>query len=269
LSEEPITDYLHQRMDLLRRKLEELKGLRTQIDAQIRQLSQLFKYYQTVHGVEHRLVDNGDFLSESIDLRVLDVQTPPFPSEMRPAKDSVSKAVRRLLSKGDRMTGGEIVGAIRDQYPDLAARVRDLPMAVAVTLSRGCRRQIFVRVDRNIYRASAAGTTEQRSEPNWQEMLRGLGHRERLIRMAKHNGGTITLARATDLLMQHDLTRSAKRGNVYENLKSLMRELVAQGAFQKGGRGDFILVALDSDIANVPGNGEIQRHAAPVAQLWL
>lgn len=80
------------------------------------------------------------------------------------------------------------------------------------------------------------------SEPNWAKLLKGKVHREKLITIAKHNGGIIRVSQATDLLYYKKFIKSHKRANAYSIVQALLSDMADEGLFEKVEPGEYRLI---------------------------
>lgn len=84
---------------------------------------------------------------------------------------------------------------------------------------------------------------EEVVESNWKEVLANdATHKDRLITIAKHNGGRIGQSKATDILFSNKLIRARKRSTAYSMVQTYLADMVKQGIFQKLRPGEYELV---------------------------
>jgi hypothetical protein len=84
---------------------------------------------------------------------------------------------------------------------------------------------------------------EEVMEYDWKEILANdKHHKERLITIAKHNGGRIGQSKATDILYGNKLIRAKKRSTAYSMVQTYLADMVEQGIFQKLRPGEYELV---------------------------
>lgn len=233
LSIEDVLSHLAQRISDIQAKIEDLTRQRDTIDRQLRIYQDLATYYNSVHRAEHGMLGHPDGERKIPELMDLSLSTEDK-LKQAPVVENVNKAVAEILKSGETMSKAQIAEAIRHEFPAVAANVRSLEAVLAVTLHRRCRRGVTKRGGRNAY--------YQKPEPDWQVVLQGLSHRDRLIAIAKHYGGTLTLSKATDLLFSLGFTRATKLERAVAIFRVLMKELVVDGVFKKTTEDEFKLV---------------------------
>lgn len=232
LSNEEVLGHLAQRVSDIHTKIEELTNQRADIDRKLRIYEELAVYYNSVHKAEHGMLS----LSEGHDISdaLATARTAVDKLGETPLVENVNQAVAEILKNGETMSAGQIAEAIRREFPAVAANVRALETVVAVTLHRRCRRGVTERVGRNAY--------HQKPDPDWQTVLQGLSHRDKLVTIAKHYGGKLVLSKASELLFALGFTRATKREKADITFRVLMRELVVDGVFKKLTEDEFRLV---------------------------
>lgn len=76
----------------------------------------------------------------------------------------------------------------------------------------------------------------------WTKMRKDKNHKERLIRLARHNGGRIKVNEASSLLYTKGIVKSKRRSNVYQIVQSLLSDMKDDGIFEKIAPGEYRLV---------------------------
>ncbi len=77
---------------------------------------------------------------------------------------------------------------------------------------------------------------------NWRTLLQALTHKDKLITIAKENGGLIRQSQATDIIYSNKLTDAKKRATVYQMVKNSLDMLVDSRIFEQVGPGEYRLV---------------------------
>jgi hypothetical protein len=79
-------------------------------------------------------------------------------------------------------------------------------------------------------------------EEDWATLLKELSHKDKLISIAKHNGGQLGHAEATDIIFSNNLTSAKTRAIVYQMVKNTLDSLIKDGIFVKSEPGKYQLV---------------------------
>jgi len=73
-------------------------------------------------------------------------------------------------------------------------------------------------------------------------------HKQRLIAIAKHNGGRVRISQATDILYSKGFIKSKKRANAYIIIQSLLADMTEEGQFEKTNPGQYRLVGAQQSL---------------------
>jgi hypothetical protein len=76
---------------------------------------------------------------------------------------------------------------------------------------------------------------------DWDKLLAGKTHREKLIIIAQHSKDTIRITSATDLLYTKGFIKSKSRANAYSMVQHELAEMAAKGVFEKVAAGEYRL----------------------------
>lgn len=79
-------------------------------------------------------------------------------------------------------------------------------------------------------------------ESIWAKMRKDKNHKERLIRLARHNGGLIKVNEASILFYTKGIIKSKKRSNAYQIVQGLLADMTDNGIFEKIAPGQYRLV---------------------------
>ena len=80
------------------------------------------------------------------------------------------------------------------------------------------------------------------SDRVWAQIRKDKNHKERLIRMARHNGGMIKVNETSSLLYTRGIVKSKRRSNVYQIVQGLLADMTDNGIFEKAAPGLYRLV---------------------------
>lgn len=90
---------------------------------------------------------------------------------------------------------------------------------------------------------------QETAEPEWIKLLGGQINKERLLTIAKHSGGKITVKQATNLLYNRFI-KSKNRSVAYTMIQGLLSNLAQDGKLAKVAPGEYKLVEAQP---NLPG----------------
>ena len=79
-------------------------------------------------------------------------------------------------------------------------------------------------------------------ESIWAKMRKDKNHKERLIRLARYNGGIIKVNEASTLLFTKGFIKSKKRANAYQVVQGLLADMTDNGIFEKASPGQYRLI---------------------------
>jgi len=80
------------------------------------------------------------------------------------------------------------------------------------------------------------------SDRIWAQIRNDKNHKERLIRLARHNGGMIRVNETANLLYTRRIVKSKRYQNVYQIVRGLLVDMTEDGIFEKAAPGRYRLV---------------------------
>ena len=83
---------------------------------------------------------------------------------------------------------------------------------------------------------------ESISDRIWAQMRKDKNHKERLIRLARHNGGMVKVNETANLLYTRRIVKSKRYQNVYQIVRGLLVDMTEDGIFEKAAPGRYRLV---------------------------
>jgi hypothetical protein len=87
---------------------------------------------------------------------------------------------------------------------------------------------------------------------DWVQSLGGLSsHKERLIAIAKHEGGRVRVSHASDLLYTNGFIKSKKRANAYRIVQNILSSMADEGIFEKVNPGEYKLIGAQQSLPGV------------------
>ncbi len=101
--------------------------------------------------------------------------------------------------------------------------------------------------ERHAYEIALQGylrrTGKQNSvEPDWDKLRKDPSHKVRLVRLADHYGGNITIKDASALLYTKGFIKSKRQANAYQIVRSLLDNMVDDKIFEKVAPGQYRLI---------------------------
>lgn len=90
---------------------------------------------------------------------------------------------------------------------------------------------------------------QKSSQVDWVLLLQNLSHKDKLIAIAKENGGRIRQSQATDIIYSNQLTEAKKRATVYQMVKNALDILIEDRRFEKVSPGEYRLVDIQPKLA--------------------
>lgn len=78
----------------------------------------------------------------------------------------------------------------------------------------------------------------------WAQMRGDRNHKERLIRLARHNGGIVKVNETSTLLYNRGIIKSKRYQNVYQIIRGLLVDMTENGIFEKIAPGQYRLVEV-------------------------
>jgi predicted nuclease with TOPRIM domain len=132
---------------------------------------------------------------------------------------------RRLLSEAQAELNSleEQIFELHEKQAKLADEVDAYEMALKGYLTRTGRKEV--------------------AEHDWINILANdKYHKDRLVTIAKHNGGKITQSKATDILFGNKLIKAKKRATAYAMVQGYLSDMAEQGLFRKLGPGEYQLL---------------------------
>ena len=87
------------------------------------------------------------------------------------------------------------------------------------------------------------------AEYDWKKILaHDKYHKDRLVTIAKHNGGKIGQSKATDILFGNKLIGAKKRATAYAMVQGYLTDMTEQGIFEKLGPGEYELIGAQRSL---------------------
>jgi hypothetical protein len=90
-------------------------------------------------------------------------------------------------------------------------------------------------------------------EPDWNALRRDPSHKARLIRLARYNGGRITVRESSALLYTKRIIKSKRQKNAYQIVRGLLDQMVDEKLFEKVAPGEFRLIDSQSSLPILNG----------------
>ena len=89
------------------------------------------------------------------------------------------------------------------------------------------------------------------SDRIWAQMRQDKNHKERLIRLARYNGGMIKVNETANLLYTRGIVKSKRYQNVYQIIRGLLVDMTEDGIFEKAAPGRYRLVGAQKSLPGV------------------
>ena len=80
------------------------------------------------------------------------------------------------------------------------------------------------------------------TQVDWVALLKPLTHIEKIVVIAKENGGLVRQGQATDIIFNNRLSSAPKRATVYQIVKNGLDDLMAAGRLEKVSPGEYRLI---------------------------
>jgi len=146
---------------------------------------------------------------------------------------SWEEQTRRLLSEAQ----SELrelqtkIDEMQDRAANLVAEIGGYEIALRGYLSRTGRQEV--------------------AKIEWNKLLSGQTHKEKLKTIAKQNAGRIRVSQATDILYTGRFTEAKKRATAYSMVQVYLADMTEDGIFEKVGAGEFRLIASQPSLPGV------------------
>ncbi len=142
---------IHQRLEMLYHRIEELREQQKAIEKQIRDYLQLARYYLDVYEDKHGLDMEGQVEPEMIkEFEAIKVEE--VDKRIEEQDKRVHQAVREVLFESNKpLHAISIAMAVVRKYPYFAERMKYVKKEVIVALVSGVDKDLYEKVGRNIY----------------------------------------------------------------------------------------------------------------------
>jgi len=90
---------------------------------------------------------------------------------------------------------------------------------------------------------------QKNTQVDWVALLKPLSHKDKLVAIAKENGGLVRQSQAADIIFSNGLTEAKKRHTVYQIVKNNLDRLLEDGALVKVRPGEYQLVGIQPKLA--------------------